>query len=80
MEYYKYVFVILVYRNTNDLEDCLASITEKVSSCKSVIVNAYYDDDSLHEVERIANLYHCDFISIENKDTVMVIIGGWSSL
>jgi GT2 family glycosyltransferase len=67
MEYYKYIFVILVYRNTNDLEDCLASITEKVSSCKSVIVNAYYDDDSLHEVERIANLYHCDFISIENK-------------
>ena len=43
------------------------SVNEKVSSCKCVIVNAYYDDDSQYEVERIADLFGCDFISIENK-------------
>ncbi len=67
MEYYKYIFVILVYRNTGDLVECLESIKAKVTSFKSVIVNAYYDDRSQKEVERIAGLYQCDFLSIENK-------------
>lgn len=67
MERFKYVFVILVYRNTNDLQECLESIKEKAPSSKAVIVNAYYDDDSQQEVERIARLYGSDFIAIENK-------------
>lgn len=67
MDHYRYIFVILVYRNTSDLEECLVSIKKKVASCKSIIVNAYYDEQSFHEVERIASLYNCDFIGVENK-------------
>lgn len=67
MESYKYVFVILVYRNTEDLKDCLESIHKKVDSYKVIVVNAYYDDASRDEVERIASQYKCDFINIENK-------------
>ena len=67
MEYYKYIFVILVYRNTGDLVECLESIKAKVSSYKSIVVNAYYDEASKLEVERIASIYQCDFINIENK-------------
>ena len=67
MDYYKYIFIILVYRNSDDLKDCLDSIRKKVHSCKVIVVNAYYDDVSLSEIEKIANQYKCDFIGIENK-------------
>lgn len=67
MERFKYIFVVLVYRNTGDLQECLASIKAKVSSSKVIVVNAYFNEDSRHEVERIASLYQCDFMNIENK-------------
>lgn len=64
---YKYVFVILVYRNTDDLEECLVSIKSHVESYRVIIVNAYYDDKSRTECKRIANSYDCDFLNIENR-------------
>lgn len=67
MESYKYIFVILVYRNTGDLRECLESIYKKVDSYKVIVVNAYYDDVTRDEVERIACQFNCDFINIENK-------------
>ena len=67
MEQIKYIFVILVYRNTVDLVECLDSICAKVSSYKTVVVNAYYDKSSQKEIERISSQYKCDFINIENK-------------
>lgn len=63
----KYVFVILVYKNTDDLDECLTSIESKVKSYKAVIVNAFYDDLSMHNAEDVARKHHCDFINIENK-------------
>ncbi len=67
MSYFKYIFVILVYRNTSDLQECLDSIKNKVSLYKVIVVNAFYDDKSQKEAERIAVQYDCDFIKIENK-------------
>ncbi len=67
MDHYKYIFVVLVYRNTSDLRECLDSIKEKVSLYKVVVVNAFYDDISQGEAEKIAVQYGCDFINIENK-------------
>lgn len=67
MEKYRYIFVILVYRNTEDLKECLESIHNKVSSYKVIVVNAYYDDVSRDEVEKISSQYNCDFINVENK-------------
>lgn len=67
MNYYKYVFVILVYRNTGDLVECLESIKSTVPSFKVIVVNAYYDDPSRDAVQGIAKKFNCDFIDIENK-------------
>lgn len=63
----KYVFVILVYRNTSDLEECLQSIREKVKNSRSIVVNAYYDEDTAKTVFDISKCYQCDFLNIENK-------------
>lgn len=65
---YKYVFVILVYKNTSDLENCLKTINKNVrQSHKSIVVNAYFDDYTKAASEKVANKYDCDFINIENK-------------
>ena len=63
----KYVFVILVYRNTLDLEECLQSIREKVKNSRSIVVNAYYDEDTTKAIFEISKCYQCDFLNIENK-------------
>lgn len=67
MEKYRYIFVVLVYRNTEDLKECLESIQNKVSSYKVIVVNAYYDEPTKRKVEKISKKYNCDFINIENK-------------
>jgi len=63
----KYVFVILVYKNTSDLLECIESIEDKVRSYKIIVVNAYYNDTTKSDVERIAYSHNCDFINIENR-------------
>ncbi len=65
--HYKFVFVILVYRNTADLSECLCSIREKVSSYRVVIVNSYYDEASKNAFAEIAEREGCDFINVENR-------------
>lgn len=67
MKNVKYVFVILVYRNTKDLEECLASIKDNVNSYAVVVVNAFYSKEINIIVESIAKQYQCDLINIENK-------------
>ncbi|MBP3819460.1 MAG: hypothetical protein J6H31_14285 [Butyrivibrio sp.] len=67
MEIYKYIAIVLVYRNTNDLLECIHSMQAKVNSLKMIVVNAYYDDATTNEVRAIAEKYNCDFLNIENK-------------
>lgn len=64
---HKYIFVILVYRNLKDLEDCIRSIKSKVNSYKIIVVNSYFDEQSKRDCEAIAISECCDFINIENK-------------
>lgn len=66
-EKYKYIFVILVYRNMQDLTECIESIAEKVDKYKIVVVNAFYDVTSETDAKNIAEKYGCDFLSIENR-------------
>ena len=61
------IFVILVYRNYVDLEECIESISRNVENYKIIVVNAYYDDCSMQGIEDISKKYNCDFINIENK-------------
>ena len=61
------VFVVLVYRNYQDLEEFISSVKTLKSSYKIVIVNAYYDDDSRNKFSEIAELNNCVFLNIDNK-------------
>lgn len=67
MEEYNYVFVILVYRNFEDLKECIESIQSKVVNYRIIIVNAYYNSESENKVKKIAETYDCDFLSKPNK-------------
>lgn len=62
---YDFVFVVLVYRNTNDLKDFFKSL--HIPKTKVMVVNSYYDKKSEEDFERIAKANNADFISIPNK-------------
>jgi GT2 family glycosyltransferase len=58
----------LVYRNTDDVIECIESIDKKVNKVKKiVIVNSYYDDIVLSKVNKIAKLYNCEVLNVPNK-------------
>lgn len=61
------MFVILTYRSTNDLEECILSIEDKFLSYKILIVNSFYDVKSKDKIQKLALKYKCDFINVENK-------------
>lgn len=63
----KYIFIILVYKNTKDLEECIKSIKEKVNSFEIIVVNAFYDIITEQEIKEVAERNNCVFINIENK-------------
>lgn len=65
MHKYDFVFVVLVYRNTNDLKDFFYHFC--IENSKVIVVNSYYDDDSEKEFNQIADRYSADFISVPNK-------------
>lgn len=62
-----FVFVVLVYRNVEDIVDLLKSIKKQVSDYKAIIVNNFFDDITKRQFEEIADKYHCDFINCENR-------------
>ncbi|MFA6830838.1 MAG: hypothetical protein WCR36_00995 [Bacteroidaceae bacterium] len=62
---YKYIFVVLVYRNTSDLIDFFHHFD--IPDSNVVVVNSFYDADSEQEFSDIANRYSADFISVPNK-------------
>ena len=64
-EIFDFVFVVLVYRNTEDLKDFFHSFG--VPKAKVIVVNSFYDDTSENEFRRLANLFAADFISVPNK-------------
>ena len=64
-EKYKYVFVVLVYKNIAVLQDFFAAL--KIKDSRVVVINSYYDEGSLLECKRVAKENDADFIPIENK-------------
>lgn len=62
---YIFVFVVLVYRNTQDLEDFFAHLN--IPQTKVVVVNSYYDEKSEIKFKEIAVKNDADFISVPNK-------------
>ena len=62
---YDLVFVVLVYRNTDDLDSFFKSL--QVDNCKVIVVNSYFDDESERVFKDIAQQNNADFISVPNK-------------
>lgn len=63
-----YIFVVLTYRNSTDLQEFIDSIKEQVQDdYQIIIVNSYYDDASKDLIKNIAEKNSCVFLDIENK-------------
>lgn len=67
MEKVKYLFVVLVYRNVDDLQELILSIQKQHINNRIIIVNSYYDEASKLECEKISLAFNCNFINVENK-------------
>ena len=65
MEKYKYVFIVLVYKNIDVLKDFFKSL--HISDYKVIVVNSFYDNKSLKECEETALANNADFIPDDNK-------------
>lgn len=66
MEKYKYIFVVLVYKNTEVLDGFFESLSV-VDDYKVVLVNSFYDDASEKQCQQYAEKYNADFLSVPNK-------------
>ena len=62
---YDFVFVVLVYRNTQDLKDFFSSLL--LSAVKVIVVNSFYDKESESDFKKIAEANNADFLSVPNK-------------
>lgn len=67
MKYYKYIAVVLVYRNVDDLKECIISMKDKIMSLRIIVINAFFDEETMNKIRDISAEYDCDFINIENK-------------
>ncbi len=64
---YKYVFIVLVYRNTADLKEFIQNVKSFNLHSHIVIVNSFYDKKSKMKIEQIAEENGCTFLNVENK-------------
>lgn len=62
---YDFVFVVLVYRNTKDLEDFFSHFN--IPKSKIIVVNSFYDETSRKVFEDIAEKNGADFLNVPNK-------------
>ena len=67
LEYYKYVFIVLTYRNVEDVRGFLKSLENCTESYKTIIVNSFFDEKCKNEIEKVALQYECDFVNVPNK-------------
>lgn len=63
------VFVVLVYRNAEDLENFIKSVENTVKGMHFdiVVVNSYFDKKSEEEIRKVTERYHHTFLNVENK-------------
>lgn len=63
---YKYVFVVLVYKNLDVLDGFYNSIMN-LESYKVIIVDSFYNDETNQACKRIAEEKNSDFVSVPNN-------------
>jgi len=66
--HYEYIFVVLVYRNIEDLRSFIDITRLRVKeSYKIIVVNSYFDNETKCEFENISKHNNCEFLNVENK-------------
>ncbi len=63
------IIVVLTYRNYQDLDDLFKSYNAFKDSVKvkTIVVDAYYNDDCSVEIEKVAARNNADYLRIPNK-------------
>lgn len=64
-KYYDIVFVVLVYRNLEDLKEFFLS--NRIPNSKTIVVNSFYDEVSDNLFRKIAELNDADYLSVPNR-------------
>lgn len=65
---YDFVFVAVVYRNIDDLNNFILEIKKQVNlSYKIIIVNNHYNDEIDKKIREVALLNDCSLINTDNK-------------
>ncbi|MGY3703535.1 hypothetical protein BW731_09135 [Vagococcus martis] len=64
---YDFVFVVLVYKNYDDFIDFYESVKKVNNNFQIVIVDSYYNEETLKKGKKIAKDYNIDFIHVPNK-------------
>ena len=64
MSNFRYVFVVLVYKNINVVKDFFKYFN--IPDSKVILVNAFYDMHSLKECEELAKEQNAIFLPINN--------------
>lgn len=65
MKHYDIIFIVLVYRNTQDLKDFFSN--NHIPNTHTIVVISHYDDTSDKEFMGIARGNNADVIVVENK-------------
>lgn len=67
-QFFSDVFIVLTYKNTEDVLELLESFKKVlVSDYKVIIVNNFYSEETRKELEHISKKHNCDFIPQENN-------------
>lgn len=65
---YDFVFIVLTYRNTEDLDSFIKCTKKTVkNSFKIIVVNSYYDEETSNIIRKISMDNDCQFLNVENK-------------
>ena len=64
---YDFVFCVLCYRSTVDLEHYLQYVQRVRGLYRVIVVDSYFDDDTKNTMAALARSNDCDFLSVENK-------------
>lgn len=62
---FDFIFVVLTYRNTNDLDDFFKH--NKIENAHTIVVNSFYDEQTENTFKEIAQRNDADFISVQNR-------------
>lgn len=66
MKNYDFIFVVLTYKNYNDLEDFFHNLNIKQSS-KVIVVDSFYNNETKQIISELAYKNNADYISVPNN-------------